>query len=493
MKLLRYLVLLVVVAMVTFVVSYVAATAIEHFGHHDIAPATVDIDVDGVLARSEIARFDEESSQVFDHILLITLDTLRADHVGSYGYPLPTTPFLDRLASEGVRFARAYAPNNLTCPAHTSILTGLYPTSHGVTRNGERLSDEILTLPEILSAAGYVTAAFPSTNRHFSPANITQGFTTVGEPEDSETVFDRYRPAQGTLDTALNWLAKYHDESRVFVWIHLYDAHLPYVDRTEERTLLEGAASIAWDRSVSETLCRGFRDDRERDEYLKYDAEIRYLDAALGSFFDNAGPYGIDDYLIIVVADHGEGLNEHNFWGHAKYIYEEQIHVPLIVRWPGQVRIGVEDAVVESMDIFPTVLVAAGIGAEYLEDRPHPIEGAPLQDLLDGDADRFGYALARRGTFAPMPFQRYLGYKVRRRLAPLGVAESGTEPGDDFALINGSTKYIARTVHEDKIFDLENDPCELNGSIWRDPVVSEHMRSIVATKYGLRAPTRRTT
>ncbi len=148
---------------------------------------------------------------------------------------------------------------------------------------------------------------------------------------------------------------------------------------------------------------------------------------------------------------------------------------------------------VESMDIFPTVLVAAGIGVEHLEGRLHPIEGVPLQDLLNGEADRFRYALTRRGTFVPMPFRRYIGYKVRRRLAPLGVAESGTEPGDDYALIDGSTKYIARTVQQDLLFDLEADPCELDGSIWLDPARGEHMRSIVATMLGelRRLPSRR--
>jgi arylsulfatase A-like enzyme len=171
-----------------------------------------------------------DPSQRSDRILLITLDTLRADHMSCYEYPRQTTPFIDSIAAEGVRFTRAFAPMSTTAPSHTSMLTGLYPLQHGVVKNGHRLSDDVGTLPEILASAGFETAGFVSTNRHFAAGNIHQGFAHFDEPAP-EGLQLQYRPAGQTLAEARAWLAQTPPPQRLFLWIHLFDPHEPYVER----------------------------------------------------------------------------------------------------------------------------------------------------------------------------------------------------------------------------------------------------------------------
>ncbi|MHC4220645.1 MAG: sulfatase, partial [Planctomycetota bacterium] len=171
-----------------------------------------------------------DPSQRSDRILLITLDTLRADHLSCYGYPRRTSPFIDSIAAEGVRFTRAFAPMATTVPSHASMLTGLYPLQHGVLKNGNRLSDDVGTLPEILASAGFETAGFVSTNRHFADGNLHQGFRHFDEPAP-EGLELQYRCAEQTLDTARAWLAQTPPPPRLFLWIHLFDPHMPYVER----------------------------------------------------------------------------------------------------------------------------------------------------------------------------------------------------------------------------------------------------------------------
>ena len=155
-------------------------------------------------------------------IVLITIDTLRADHLPMYGYPRDTSPFLAELAAEGVVFESAYSNIATTAPAHASIFTSLYPTQHGVTRNGKVLDEVVETLAERLVGAGYTTVAVASTNRHFLKAGIMRGFTHTDEPD-----VEPYRPAAESVDVAIGKLAELGDVP-VFLWLHLFDPHSPY-------------------------------------------------------------------------------------------------------------------------------------------------------------------------------------------------------------------------------------------------------------------------
>lgn len=324
-------------------------------------------------------------------IFLITLDTLRADHVECYGYSGIRTPALNRLCRDGVRFSRAFTPSPITNTSHASILTGLNPSRHGVTDFGVPLAASHRTLAERLKTKGYRTAAFigavildstglaPGLDRGFDfydnfPANPPAG-TRWGRVE---------RRGGEVVRRAQRWLATHRAGPR-FVWVHLFDPHDPY----------EPPAPF-------DAQYRG----------RPYDGEIAYADSVLGqflAFLDRNRWYR--DALIIVVADHGEGLGEHQEDTHGIFLYDATLHVPLIVKLPGGQSAGEElGNQVRTTDILPTVLEAAGFPASA------EFDGRPLQPLWQGrkEAERpapgeTDYPL--RFGWAPLRSMRAEGYK----------------------------------------------------------------------------------
>ncbi|MHC4765648.1 MAG: sulfatase [Planctomycetota bacterium] len=407
-----------------------------------------------------------DPSQRSDRILLITLDTLRADHLSCYGYPRRTTPFIDSIAAEGVRFTRAFAPMATTAPSHASMFTGLYPLQHGVLKNGNRLSDDVGTLPEILASAGFETAGFVSTNRHFAAGNIHQGFRHFDEPAP-EGLELQYRPAEQTLAEAQAWLAQTPPPQRLFLWIHLFDPHEPYVERPahlDAATAGDNEAVAAWldfvrqEHHVDLRPGRGHADGHADDRlcYDLYDAEIHYLDACLKAFFDQTAALGFEDFLTIIVADHGEGLRVHGWWGHGKDIYNEQVRIPLILRWPDRrFASRTVSTVVEANDLMPTILHAAGVDRRTIaEHRALPIEGTPLQGLLAGGAEAgaFGHAFIQR-----------------RQFSDVSRASWQYEDGAKYALVDADWKYIYRTTGTDELYHLATDFYEQQNLIDSDP------------------------
>jgi arylsulfatase A-like enzyme len=281
-------------------------------------------------------------------IVLFTLDTTRADHLGCYGFDKARTPRLDELAAAGTRFALARTTCPLTLPAHSSILTGLEPFRHGVRDNaGYRLSDANATLAELLGAAGYETAGFVAAVVLGRASGIAQGFTTFEEPRRGNVPERVYPSVRATEVNAkvFEWFAARDRSKPFFLWIHYYDAHSPY-EPTAEYAM--GAAS-------------------------PYDGEISAEDAAVGEVLDRlADERDSGRLLTIVTADHGEGLGFRGEQTHAIYVYEPLVHVPLIVRWPakgggdhgGSALVGAVRAdPVSVVDVFPTVLDAAGVAA----------------------------------------------------------------------------------------------------------------------------------
>src|SRR5215475_10351183 len=268
------------------------------------------------------------------NIFLITIDTLRADHVHCYGYPQIQTPALDDLAKSGIRFAQAFTPSPLTNSSHTSILTGLLPSTHGVTDFGIPLDDSHATLAELLKAKGYRTAAFigavvldsktlaPGLDRGF---DFYDNFPTNVQ---TKTHWDRLeRRGEVVIKHAETWLTA-HPAGPRFVWVHLYDPHDPY----------EPPAPY------SETY---------KDRL--YDGEIAYADAALANLVSYLKAHAAyDNSLIIVVGDHGEGLGEHNEDTHGIFLYDSTTHVPLILKLPAAKSAGnVVDAQVRTTDVLP--------------------------------------------------------------------------------------------------------------------------------------------
>ena len=278
------------------------------------------------------------------NLLLITIDTLRADHLGSYGYTGVRTPVLDALAREGVRFSSAFSPVPLTLPAHCSILTGTYPTFHGVRDNsGFVLAPSQVTLAKVMKRAGYRTAAFVGAFVVDSKFGLGLGFDYYFDHFDLSR-FENVSPGyiQRTGDEVVRETIRWLESQRAntggpfFVWTHLYDPHDPY---TPPEPYLS------------------------RHKNSPYDGEIEFTDANVGTLFDwlrRNGFYG--NTLIVVAGDHGESLGEHGESMHGFFIYNATLHVPLIVKFPRGNNAGrVVAESVSLVDIFPTVLQILGV------------------------------------------------------------------------------------------------------------------------------------
>lgn len=270
-------------------------------------------------------------------LLLVTLDTTRADALGCYAARPGLTPNLDRLASEGLVFecARSVAP--LTLPAHASMLTGLYPPRHTLRDNGlAPLPASARTAAEELAAAGYETAAFVSAAVLDRSWGLAQGFELYDDPPSTQAgVHIEERPGVETVQHALDWLRSRSRERPFFVWVHLYEPHAPY---SPPRAFLEQA--------------RG-------DAYL---GEVAAEDHELGRLLDALrNTQELERTLVLVAADHGEALGQHGEPTHSIFCYEPTMRVPLIARLPGASRSGVRlRAPVSLVDLFPTLLAAAG-------------------------------------------------------------------------------------------------------------------------------------
>lgn len=274
------------------------------------------------------------------NVLLITLDTTRADHLGCYGYDAAETPVLDAIAAEGVRFHDAVTTVPITLPAHTTILTGLYPPNHGVRDNGEySLDPEKETLAEILRGAGYETAAFIASFVLEAQFGLDQGFdvydtnfTVTTGTLTLEGAPSLERPAADVTDAAMRWFKERRRDRPFFCWVHYYDPHARYVPPPP------------FDAQFTDQ---------------PYDGEIAYMDEQIGVLLRTLETDGSkDNTLIVVVGDHGEALGEHSEPYHSKLVYESTMWVPLIFscpsRFPGPYV--VDDAVVSIADVFPTVL-----------------------------------------------------------------------------------------------------------------------------------------
>jgi len=366
------------------------------------------------------------------NVLLVTIDTLRADHVGCYGRSRAQTPTLDGLAARGVRFATAVAHVPLTAPSHASILTGVTPLGHGVRDNGGyALPPQVRTAAEDFAKAGYRTAAFVSgfpLNRRFG---FDRGFEAYDDHlpngNDPRRALHVERFADATTDAVLRWLAE-PDRSPgrrpFFLWVHYYDPHAPY----------EPPAEFA-----------------ARFSAEPYDGEIAFVDAQLARLLrklDEKG--GLARTLLLVTSDHGESLGEHGEQSHGLFVYDATIRVPFLVAGPGIAPGRVAPTIARGIDVLPTLLDCAG-----LEPRPD-IEGRSLRPAIEGR--EMSDAPAYAETLYP---QRELGW------APL------------FAWRTSRYKMIEAPKPE--LYDLEKDPGETqNRAAGENTRLAEMQRKLLA-------------
>ena len=367
------------------------------------------------------------------NLLLITLDTTRADRLSSYGYGLPLTPHLDRLARDGARFRSCTTPSAFTQPSHASLLTGTYPTYHGVRINGQAaLSATAETLAEALAARGYRRGAFVGAFVLDGRWGFDQGFERYDDEFDLAAarqidLAGVQRPANAVVDSALGWLESVGDEA-FFAWLHLYDAHAPYAppEPYASRHGGRGPAGL-------------------------YDGEIAFADSEVGRLLDWLRARGLDERTVVaVVGDHGEALGGHGELSHGYFLYDETLAVPLILRLPGRLAAGGEIAQpVRTIDLFPTLLELAGAPL------PSAAQGRSLSALVEG-----------RPWSEPAP-------AYSESMSP--YLQYGWSPM--FSLRDGRWKYI--DAPQPELYDLEADPGETANVADRErPVVREMRRAL---------------
>jgi arylsulfatase A-like enzyme/Tfp pilus assembly protein PilF len=341
------------------------------------------------------------------NLLLVTIDTLRADRVGAYGGGT-LTPTLDALASRGVRFARAYAQAPMTLPAHASILTGLVPPAHGVRNNGTfRLGPPHQTLADLLRQAGYRTGAFVGAFVLDARFGLNSGFDVYDDRCGTETGPLTFgfaeRPADRVLEAAGRWILDSPAPRPWFAWVHLFDPHAPY--RAPEMLAAD-----------------------------PYDSEVAFTDKQLGRFVERLRGAGhLDRTLVVALADHGESLGEHGEATHGLFAYDATLHVPFVMAGPG-ISQQVITARVSEVDVLPTVLDLLGI------PEPPALQGRSLLGVMNGE----------KPVARPIYFEA-VDANLTRNWAPLT------------GLVMDEWKYIDLPIPE--LYDLDRDSGELRNLV----------------------------
>jgi arylsulfatase A-like enzyme/tetratricopeptide (TPR) repeat protein len=337
------------------------------------------------------------------NVVLITLDTTRADHLGCYGYVQARTPNLDALAREGVLFAQAASTAPLTQPAHSSMMTGMYPTYHGVRINGNTaLSQEHKTIAEALSEKGYETGAFIGAFVLDGRWGLNQGFQVYDDRFDLEKhkhldLGSVQRPANQVVDAALAWLEG-RKQGPFLAWIHLYDPHTPYQPP---------------EPFLSEYGPRGMA--------ALYDGEIAFTDQQVGRVVSWLQANGLEKKTVVVImGDHGEGLGSHGEGTHGYFVYDYAMHVPFLVATPFAELRGVRvDSQVSAVDVYPTVLALTGI-----DPAPRVHGRSLLPVMLDPKTETAAYAYGESMTpslqfgWSPLHYLRSSRYKLIKAPRP---------------------------------------------------------------------------
>jgi len=363
------------------------------------------------------------------NVVLITIDTLRADHLGCYGYKQIKTPNIDGLAADSSRFERAYTVVPVTLPSHTAMLTGTYPMLSGMHDfSANKLSPQQGTMATVLKQAGYATGAVVASAVLDSRFGLNQGFDFYYDHFDfsrlEEANLDEMeRPGNVVADQALDWLGK-NSQKKFFLWMHLYDPHYPY--RPPEPYSREYASQ-------------------------PYDGEIAFADEQVGRllrFLKDKGLY--QNTVIVLSGDHGESLGEHGEKTHGFFIYNVTMHVPLIIHLPGKPATQTVADPVSLVDLMPTVLAATGL------DIPSQVQGRSLLSALRGekiDRDRTLYG----ETFLP---------RLHFNWSELRGAENA--------------KYHFIDAPRPELYDLTKDPGELRNLFPEKKAVAEEMRAKLA-------------
>ena len=410
-------------------------------------------------ARVAVPRVDLGALPQARNVVLLVIDTMRASKLKPYNPRTRVrTPALDRVAERGTVFERAQSPENWTKPAVASILTSTFPATHGAKDDASRLPQSLDTLGEVYQGAGFETASFIANGYVSRAFGFDQGWSHytnyIREQKSTE--------AENVFGEAIDWIEEHHDDDRMFVYIQTIDPHVPYdppdefLHQYDARTDYAGQVTnrrthlLLEDAKKNPPQVTFDASDRRRLEAL-YDGEVGYHDSELEKFLAKMEEMGLTENTIFVItSDHGEEFDDHGSWGHGHSIFQELLHVPLIVRWPGVTEPGSRvPQAVSTMDIGPTILEATGV------DVPAAFEGRSLMGFL-------------RGAPPAGPYVGFSDFQENRRVV---------RGGDWKLILRSSLTYV--------LFDLAADPREQNELDGRsNPIAMRYLRILSGQQLG---------
>ncbi len=409
--------------------------------------------------------------------VLISLDTLSAEHMSLHGYHRPTTPFLERLAERSMVFDNAFVQLPGTLPSHMSIMTGLYPDQHGMIHTDGILSEQIATMPEIFHSKGYRTAGFTEGGYVSGRYGFSRGFEQF---DDSFKDFWRRKP--DVFDSGLAFIESVAADEPFFLFVHTYAVHAPYTPPEECRDLFWLDDPPPVDPPLGPHLKEHNEGlaviDKDTAEYYAalYDAEVRCLDMRLEAFFAELEQLGIaDDVTVVVTSDHGEEFLDHGMMVH-RQIYAENTHVPLMLVHPGFSRGQRIPGIVQSIDIAPTLYDIAGL------EPPFGMSGRSLVPTMGGHVDQVrGFAVSQsttgdRGLVAPARGRLFHLVSIHPDFdppdGPFGAASFLRLRVPRGKLIFNATAYLEPTTVRLTVGGVKLREVPLNTGVW-NPVEAE--------------------
>jgi len=416
------------------------------------------------------------------NLVIVVLDTVRAKNLSCYGYPRETTPYLDELCSKADLFKNAFTPGIWTIASHASLFTGTYPSRHGALNLHRHLDSRYITLAEVLSSTGYQTMAF-SENGFISMKEfgLSRGFKEVEgfnypKSKIKKIIYKAKKFVIGCNDTGAyvtnqfvkRWLKRKESRQPFFMFLNYMEAHAPYIHiqkRYLNRYLSKAEKgefkNINQDRQKFLTRS-GIITEQQFDTLRSvYDAQISYLDFRVKELIDILKSRNIyDNSIVIITSDHGDLIGEHDLVHHSYSVYEELIHVPLIVKLPGNLRNGkVHDSLVSLLDIFPTIVDLLEIKNDVLKNQ---LQGANL--FSNGSPEDRDYIFVE----CERPKNEF----------------SETYPNFDFSIFDRQIlairsnryKFIWGSDGRHELFDIEKDPCEKRNVINELPLLASQLK-----------------
>ena len=488
---------------VTLSLSLESATegAVGFWGTPVVRNSDVVLEPDEVATTPARAELDDGGTRVPRGVIVFLGDTLRADHLDMYGYGRETAPFLSRLASEGTRFSETISQGTWTKVSVPTLLTSVYPTSHGIVNMPDRLPSNVTTLAEALRASGFATFQTSSVSFTGRLTNLHQGVEVLHERssiDNDDLGHSSAKTARTYVDRFLSWLDDHHDVP-FYAFIHAFDPHFVYEPYPPYDLLWASPAGKDEHEARLEQMREHFGDDIRQGDGNRfgarnfptaaeleeagvdaeaynahlldwYDGSIRGMDAELARLMEGLRERGlVDDTLLAFVSDHGEEFFEHGWGWHGNTVYRESVNVPMMLWWPGVVPSGtVVDEVVESISLMPTLLELAGVAV------PEEAQGQSLLPLLvdGGDPAALGWE--------PRP-----AFSERKRM------ESNDERApydvDQYAIVLDGWKLVHNIeppegMSEYELYDYAEDSLDLHDVADEHPEVVARLQQVLVER-----------